>query len=331
MILKCSNQENKKIHKVNNLQTKTENHTEVNYNVVTGKIKINNTEIDCIIDTGANASLISENLAIKENLIINKNERELMTMANNQAQYSLGTIENLKIYINDIYYTVKATVISCENNLLLLGTNFLSKYDAIIDLKDDLVYISKENDYNCFKINSKNINLNYQHNEKNKPKILNTFSKEKITLQAGEQKLIEIYPEIKNYESIPENSFLITKSKNKDFYWIGKGIYDCNKPPSAIFIANISTEPQIIEKGEKITELEMIQDAQIIFPEIIKENVFDIEKLTKSYKGDILNKNKFVSMLEDVNQLEITRNKIPIKHDLKLMEGSEDKIKSKPY
>ncbi|KAM0684933.1 hypothetical protein COBT_003858, partial [Conglomerata obtusa] len=84
------------------------NEKEKNFTILKGTVFINELPIECVIDTGANSTIISEDLAIELNLAINiKNIIELK-MANGNITTSVGMIEELPIMINKHIYDCNA-------------------------------------------------------------------------------------------------------------------------------------------------------------------------------------------------------------------------------
>ncbi|KAM0684808.1 hypothetical protein COBT_003984, partial [Conglomerata obtusa] len=139
------------IKSLKNFNTKKEsNHCETKtkeYDILKAVINLCDESIETVIDTGANFSVISFNLAKKLNLPIKTDIKTNITVANNASIKTYGSIENLPIYINEHYYPSAAIVLEETAQDILLGTNWISRYKCLIDLENNLLKIPRNNFY----------------------------------------------------------------------------------------------------------------------------------------------------------------------------------------
>lgn len=78
-----------------------------------------------------------------------------ITVANNETVKTYGLIENLQICVNEQRYTCEAIVLKHTAQDLLLGTNFLSKYNCKIDFGTKELKIPRSEDiYNIIKLST---------------------------------------------------------------------------------------------------------------------------------------------------------------------------------
>ena len=109
---------------------------------LTIKGSVNNVEdVDILVDTGAEESIINYNLV--RGVKIHKNNSTVLLAANNRPIHKIGTI-NIPLTFDDltVYFTfsvVKDLLYDC-----VLGVDFGYEYGLHIDLSNDIVYIHKQ-------------------------------------------------------------------------------------------------------------------------------------------------------------------------------------------
>lgn len=95
-------------------------------------IIIDNIKLRAIIDTGAATSAITSNLLRETQYEINQSSNTRCIMANGTRIASLGKSE-LEIEIGDIITPIIAEVIDSEDWTLIIGNDFLEKWNSNID------------------------------------------------------------------------------------------------------------------------------------------------------------------------------------------------------
>ena len=269
--------------------------------------------INAVIDTGANSSVISARLAKKLNLPI-KNINTMVTMANNHVTKSPGYCENVPIIINKSNFPCKAIVLDESAHELLIGTNWLDKYRANIDFNSSTITLM--NDYTnklkffCSKKPRKSLYKKLNDKEK-----IPLYSKFHRIIPSRAICSIDIKP-LSNYAVDSGVKIMIYGDKNTPGN-IANGVYDSSSELKPLIISNINSEPLIIQKGQKVTYAQTCKNCTIE-PSTICKSVIDEEKIQKSYKGNESDKEDFMKMIIEANKKEIIKKEIELKHDINL-------------
>jgi hypothetical protein len=119
---------------------------EINEKVISLRcnIKINDTEIQAIIDTGAATNIISNKLLNKLGLEIQESSGTRFTIANGEKAASLGKTE-IEIEIGDWIIPITVEVIESRNkDLLIIGTKMLAEYKGNINLKQKIMTLKDD-------------------------------------------------------------------------------------------------------------------------------------------------------------------------------------------
>ena len=101
------------------------------------QIKIGNNYYKTLIDTGAEVSVIPEDIILKENLDFLIDDRYKAKMYGIGNSDSIGKIHYLEIEYNNYKIPISFTVLSKNNKLnnLILGMNFINNYSININFK----------------------------------------------------------------------------------------------------------------------------------------------------------------------------------------------------
>ncbi|KAM0687475.1 DNA damage-inducible protein 1 [Conglomerata obtusa] len=159
------------------------------FDIFKAMMMINNVCVETVIDTGANFTVISYEVARKLNLPIILSNISNITTANNECVRTSGTIEKLPFNINDKLYECEAIVLESAAQNVLLGTNFLSKYQYLIDLEAKEMRIPRDNEiYDIVKLSASSVELKSikKFATQNSRRIFARLSKEKIILKPQE-------------------------------------------------------------------------------------------------------------------------------------------------
>jgi gag-polyprotein putative aspartyl protease len=106
-------------------------------------IKINDTEIQAIIDTGAATNIISNKLLDKLGLEIQESSGARFTIANGEKAASLGKTE-IEIEIGDWIIPITVEVIESRNKDLIIGTKTLAEYKGNINLRQKIMTLKDD-------------------------------------------------------------------------------------------------------------------------------------------------------------------------------------------
>ena len=107
-------------------------------------IKFNGRGVKTMLDSGAEATLISKNLAISLNLKINPPDKSLRFIAANKQTLTITGWTLLSFRIGQLEFSQEATVVENLSTNILLGTDWLNKNGVDISFQRKLVIIGKQ-------------------------------------------------------------------------------------------------------------------------------------------------------------------------------------------
>lgn len=128
---------------VNNIQTICE--PKFDFEIIKTNVTLLGTAHQAVVDTGANISIISNDLAEQLELPIKIAESTNLKIANNETVSTIGNIEQLLITINGRKFPVDVIVLDNASHPILLGTNWLAKHNGIVDTKLGILTITHHN------------------------------------------------------------------------------------------------------------------------------------------------------------------------------------------
>ncbi|MGL5708461.1 MAG: reverse transcriptase domain-containing protein [Aeromonas sp.] len=302
------------------------------YTILKGDVFINGAKINAIIDTGASMTVLSSKLVEKLNLCMNKNECTELTMAGGQTVFSEGTIENLPIKICKTQYFCEACVLRDATYDLLLGNNFLGKYQTIIDLgRQEMYFPNRGKSFEVLKIKYK---FGTVPARKNQETIIPLYSVSKTKLNPNSEQLVEVAIHKDGNVNVEQSTiFIVSGIVNKD-YEIVCGVYDTCNYNKPILIQNRSCESITIMKNEKVGYLNLVTDAKIgNLEENCYAKKFEIERIIDSTElsedHDMLQ--TFRNNLIALNEERILAEKKQVRHQIKLDPKIEFKNSRRPY
>lgn len=139
------------------------------------KLIINNHKVCAVVDSGAEISTMSLNMAksLKIDNKINKEASEYITSGGigGNAE-TVGILEDIPVTgqeHTDQVFDINFTVIKMNDNLILLGMNFLNRYDGIINVPKLIITLEGKNYY---------LEIGSPYNEPEEIKSKNTKNKE---------------------------------------------------------------------------------------------------------------------------------------------------------
>jgi hypothetical protein len=107
-------------------------------------LMINDQRIEVIIDSGAGPNVISNKLRQELDIPINSKSSERCTLANGQTIASLGKAL-VYLTINDnLEIPIVTEVIDSRAKEMIIGNDALGEWNAIIDYKDQVLWINYE-------------------------------------------------------------------------------------------------------------------------------------------------------------------------------------------
>ena len=106
------------------------------------KCKIENTLVDCILDTGAGGVVISKYLLDKLGWPIEKPTRQQMTVADGRSSTPLGRVFQLPIQFGKLVIPSEALVVDTRTYDLLIGNDWITAVKAVIDMGNRRMMIS---------------------------------------------------------------------------------------------------------------------------------------------------------------------------------------------
>ncbi|KAM0675426.1 hypothetical protein GVAV_001253 [Gurleya vavrai] len=292
--------------------------------------KINNVPVKAVIDTAANFSMISHEMAIKLNLPISTNLKQTVTLANDTDIQTYGTCLDIPIQINENFYIVTAKVFKNAAQELLLGMNFIGKYQINILTEFSQIAIKEPNGYNVQKNfiqkqGAKPLKAYQQSNIKS----LACYAAEKIILKPQETKYIGIKPIVSDGIKLPYNSTIYIKNAKDCKANVMEGICDINSLANKLIISNLSSEPTIIERGQKLAEANAEKKAQSYKPAIFNQN-FTQESIIQRYLGPKNYSDKFLKMIKKLLDKKYEKKPILTYHEI-ILEDNNKKVYTKPY
>lgn len=110
---------------------------------------------------------------------------------------------------------------------------------------------------------------------------------------------------------------MIEGNNTKNFQ-IAKGVFDINNVPKEVIIRNDSNTEEIIEKGEKISDVTILEDSQI-FDVRDLQNTLDVNQFVECYKGPVEFKNKFIGMIMEILTNPPKIKEIKVQHKITLI------------
>lgn len=149
---------------------------EKNLGLILINSKINNIDVKLLIDTGSEASLISQNLIKKLNI----SEKEIIKIpkinlvgANSKKLCEVNKSSIIKIYINEEIVNVQLLIVPNMDTEIIIGSDVLEKNKAIIEYENKRI-----------QINGKWVN--FEENEDQETKVINT-NMYKVEKEDGEE------------------------------------------------------------------------------------------------------------------------------------------------
>ena len=124
--------------------------------------KLNNTQVNCIFDTGASTSILSEFTARKLNINFNKCER-MFTLANGDIFKPIGISEDCEINIFNLKLKLKFIITKFLDKDVILGLDWFNQSGACLDPKNKKIYIPLEKD--IYKSSGRMSEQNYNYAE----------------------------------------------------------------------------------------------------------------------------------------------------------------------
>ncbi len=183
--------------------------------------EINGRKIRVYFDTGAEISIMSNDVAKKNNFKIKPSEIKLR-MANNEIDEPIGETEPLDIRIDNTIVTIKFYVIKHNFHPILLGLDWFNQTGAMIRPGNDTPYI---------RMGQREVYLNQVGTavnvEEGRPSELHYEDQEEYGLDIEEtQKAVEIIPNIKlNEEQLNEFNKLVPLIRDRTT----SGLHDIGK------------------------------------------------------------------------------------------------------
>lgn len=294
---------------------------EFKYDITTCQVKIDGKQLTAIIDTGANVSLISQKLVKELNLPLQLNKNNnCITLADNNIVKTDGKLKKCTMEINDDYFESELIVLDNAAHEILLGTDFLGKYRAIVNCDNTTLVLKNRDDKDTItKIQFKTILPTAIKTYKQKLKDIDIYANEKIELKPFEtKKAATIY---KRDCDIPENSILLSGSAKNESLILANGIYDI-KMQNHVLMANMTANTKYIEKGEKIGKFEIVQDAKLYETYEI-EDTFTLKNLYSCYRGKEEDKKLFFEKIKNFVDKPIQKERLMYEHEINLTENSK--------
>ncbi|OMH84773.1 DNA damage-inducible protein 1 [Zancudomyces culisetae] len=101
--------------------------------------------ITTIIDTGAACSVLDAKIAQKLGIKPDINTNECIITADGGRHKPLGKVGDLPINLANVVFGSEVLVMNLPNNVLILGMDWLSRYNAQLDLKAKNITITNNN------------------------------------------------------------------------------------------------------------------------------------------------------------------------------------------
>jgi hypothetical protein len=130
---------------VHYLETENKKNKELN-SIATKCIgEIDNYELEVIIDTGAAVCVISKEILDKLDLEIEEPLKTVLILANGKKSRSLGKINNVIVYLERKKTLVNFEVVDCTDEMIILGTNWCIRNNAILSFEKETLSFGQEN------------------------------------------------------------------------------------------------------------------------------------------------------------------------------------------
>ena len=114
-------------------------------------VEINTQDVMSTIDTGTNPCIIVLDLAKSLNLPIKYDNKNTVTLANNQVTNTFCTCNKVPVKMNNKIYKCDAIVLQNTAQLLLLGTNCLQKHKVKIDFDKQTISMKGDKSISFYK------------------------------------------------------------------------------------------------------------------------------------------------------------------------------------
>ncbi|OMJ23519.1 hypothetical protein AYI70_g2221 [Smittium culicis] len=98
-----------------------------------------------ILDTGAECSVMSESMKIEMGLEVDTNDNQIIVTADGTRHNAYGTISGVPIKIANYSFPADILVLKAVKPMLILGTEWFSKYNAVLDLKSKELVLEANN------------------------------------------------------------------------------------------------------------------------------------------------------------------------------------------
>ncbi|OMJ23666.1 hypothetical protein AYI70_g2111 [Smittium culicis] len=108
-----------------------------------GLIKLFKERYWTVLDTGAACSVISSALMNEIDLEIDDKDTQTVVTADGSRHNTIGSISNLPIKIANYAFPCDTLVLELSKPLIILGTDWFSRYNAVIDLKSKELVLEK--------------------------------------------------------------------------------------------------------------------------------------------------------------------------------------------
>ena len=105
--------------------------------------RIEDTELEIVIDTGAGRSFMSSSLQEKLGYSIDQREDTTFRVANGNIAESVGKLFDVEIFLDEEKFKADFYVIKSEKDLIVLGMDWIKKMKGNLDLEDDVLHIKK--------------------------------------------------------------------------------------------------------------------------------------------------------------------------------------------
>lgn len=300
---------------------------EIQYQITTCNTKIENVEIETVIDTGANLSIVSEELVKFLNLPQQLNNKCQIKMADNTYAVTGGLV-NLKIQINKDIYKCAAVVLKNASQKLLLGTDFLSKHGVKIDLEKNELTINMLNYTNrlpikCFE--TENLPIRTFNSKKN---YYTLYAKKNTEIPPGATIPLQIDGANLQSKFTCNNLLKIENNDNSTTQTI-QGVTDLNNFDHSILVSNTDNVSKIIKKGQKVGTIYELNKAHAIDLNDIKVT-YEKDELFKCYKGDEEYRKQFQTMITKLLDAKRTHKPLNVFHEIHLT-TNDQRIYQRPY
>ncbi|KAM0685299.1 hypothetical protein COBT_003491, partial [Conglomerata obtusa] len=162
------------------------------YDIITSPVELEGYAVDAVINSAANFSMISLSLAKKLNLLLYKNDLAIITLANDIEIPTHGICKDIKIKINKFFYHTTLKVLKDAAQDLLLGMDFIGSYKINILTEFRCISIKETDGYNVNPINIFTQEIKNLREFRNTKENICCYTKEKITLEPFETKIINV-------------------------------------------------------------------------------------------------------------------------------------------